>query len=252
MKINEVTDNKSRIDEYGAILNLLSKAPKLFKHLKKKPSSQMKKTDFDEIPFKKEKFGKVHGDPKINKHERAKGKIQEDIDYDKAYRAFTSAEMGLRPAGDDGSGHFIRTFGANKKKDPEAYKKGSSAYGPTQLNVQTAKDFTSRHKDLFKGQDEYINKYKQQGGNFNKFGREPNKPGYDPKWEYGGKGDLSDPKYHPSYKNLSTGVMRGMMRDLKKKNPNANIDDLVKRWRGADKSHDPEYYDRFFKTYNQQ
>jgi len=252
MKINEVTDNKSRIDEYGAILNLLSKAPKLFKHLKKKPSSQMKKTDFDEIPFKKEKFGKVHGDPKINKHERAKGKIQEDIDYDKAYRAFTSAEMGSRPAGDDGTGHFIRTFGANKKKDPEAYKKGSSAYGPTQLNVQTAKDFTSRHKDLFKGQDEYINKYKQQGGNFNKFGREPNKPGYDPKWEYGGKGDLSDPKYHPSYKNLSTGVMRGMMRDLKKKNPNANIDDLVKRWRGADKSHDPEYYDRFFKTYNQQ
>jgi len=251
MKINEVTD-KSRVDEYGAILNFLSKAPKLFKHLKKKPSSQMKKTDFDEIPFKKEKFGKVHGDPKINKHERSKGKISEDVDYDKAYRSFTSAEMGSRPAGDDGTGHFIRTFGANKKKDPEAYKKGSSAYGPTQLNVQTAKDFTTRHKDLFKGQDEYINKYKQQGGNFNKFGREPNKPGYDPKWEYGGKGDLSDPKYHPSYKNLSIGVMRGMMRDLKKKNPNANINDLVKRWRGADKSHDPEYYDRFFKTYNQQ
>ena len=176
--------------------------------------------------------------------------ITDDVDYNKVYRGFNRAEMGSRPAGDDGRGHYIRTFGANKDKDPIAYKKGSSAYGPTQLNKTTAKDYTTRHKDLFKGQEEYAKKFDQQGANFNKFGREPNRAGYDKKWDYGGAGDLSDTKYHDQYKTFNKSVMKGMMRDLKKKNPNASVDDLVKRWRGAGKDQDPEYFDRFYQGYN--
>ena len=48
---------------------------------------------------------------------------QSDINFDKAYDSFVGAEMTGVDAGKDGSGHYIRTHGANKKTDPEYAKK---------------------------------------------------------------------------------------------------------------------------------
>jgi hypothetical protein len=175
-----------------------------------------------------------------------------DINFDKAYNAFNSAEMSGVDAGNDGSGHYIRTHGANKKTNPEAYKKGSSAYGPTQLNKTTAKDFTTRYPNAFKGQEKYAKKFIGQGSQFNKFGRESEKPGYDKKYEYGGKGDLSAPEYHDPYKKLNKTIMRQMNHELRNKNSQAGIKDLVQRWRGKSASEDPRYYKEFFNRYDQQ
>lgn len=173
-----------------------------------------------------------------------------NIDYNKAYNAFVSAEMRGVDKGKDGTGHYIRTYGANKNTDPVGYAKGSSAYGPAQINKTTAQDYATRYPDKFKDQKAYTDKYIKQGSQQLKFGREPNKPGYDKRYDYGGKGDLSSPEYHDSYKKMANTIMHQMDSELKAKNPNANINDLVRRWRGKDKDQDPEYYDTFFKTYN--
>lgn len=174
------------------------------------------------------------------------------IDYNKAYDAFVSAEMRGVNKGKDGTGHYIRTYGANKKTDPVGYAKGSSAYGPAQINKTTAQDYTTRYPDDFKDQKAYTDKYIQQGSQQLKFGREPTKQGYDKRYDYGGKGDLSSTEYHASYKKMANTIMQKMDKELKAKNPNANVNDLVKRWRGKEQDQDPEYYDTFFKTYNQQ
>jgi autotransporter adhesin len=175
-----------------------------------------------------------------------------DIDFDKAYKSFVGAEMTGVDAGKDGSGHYIRTYGANKKTDPEGYKKGSSAYGPVQINKGTAKDFTTRYPNKFKDIKRYTDKYDAQGANQLKYGREPNKHGYDAKYEYGGKGDLSTPEYHAPYQTMAKTMMRQMDHELKSNNPKAGIKDLIRRWRGKSNNEDQRYYDEFFKTYNQQ
>jgi hypothetical protein len=175
-----------------------------------------------------------------------------DINYDKAYDSFVGAEMSGVDKGKDGTGHYIRTHGANKKNDPVGYKKGSSAYGPVQINKVTAKDYTTRYPNKFKDQKDYTDKYNAQGGNLLKYGREPNKKGYDARYDYGGKGDLSAPEYHKPYKKMATTMMRQMDHELKSSNPKSGVKELVKRWRGKSEQDDPRYYDEFFKAYNQQ
>ena len=175
-----------------------------------------------------------------------------DINYDKAYDSFVSAEMRGVDKGDDGKGHYIRTYGANKKNDPVGYKKGSSAYGPAQINKSTAKDYATRYPNKFKDLKSYTDKYDKQGGQQLKYGREPNKAGYDKRYDYGGAGDLSGAEYHAPYQKMAKTMMRQMDHELKSKNPKANVHDLIKRWRGKSYDQDPEYYDAFLKTYNQQ
>ncbi len=173
-----------------------------------------------------------------------------DIDFDRAYNSFVGAEMTGVDAGKDGTGHYIRTHGA-KKGTPE-YKKGSSAYGPAQINKSTAKDYTTRYPDKFKDQKPYTDKYIKQGSQQLKYGREPNKPGYDKRYDYGGKGDLSATEYHKPYQTMAKTMMRQMDHELKSQNPKAGVKDLIQRWRGKSHQDDPRYYDEFFKTYNQQ
>jgi len=175
-----------------------------------------------------------------------------DINYDKAYDSFVSAEMRGVDKGEDGTGHYIRTYGANKKNDPVGYKKGSSAWGPAQINGTTAKDYTTRYPKKFKDQTGYTDQYHTQASQSIKYGREPNKPGYDKRHDYGGKGNLSAPEFHEPYQKMAKTIMRQMDHELKSKNPKANVHDLIKRWRGKSYDQDPEYYDAFLKTYNQQ
>ena len=175
-----------------------------------------------------------------------------NIDFDRAYDSFVNAEMTGVDAGKDGSGHYIRTYGANKKTDPVGYKKGSSAYGPTQINKKTAKDYATRYPKKFKDIKGYMDKYDKQGAQQLKYGREPNKPGYDKRYDYGGKGDLSTPEYHEPYKKMAKTMMHQMDKELKSTNPKAGIKDLVQRWRGKSQDQDERYYKDFFDKYNQQ
>ena len=120
------------------------------------------------------------------------------------------------------------------------------------INKVTAKDYTTRYPNKFKDQKDYTDKYNAQGGNLLKYGREPNKKGYDARYDYGGKGDLSAPEYHKPYKKMATTMMRQMDHELKSSNPKSGVKELVKRWRGKSEQDDPRYYDEFFKAYNQQ
>jgi len=173
-----------------------------------------------------------------------------NIDFDRAYDSFVNAEMTGVDAGKDGAGHYIRTYGANKKTDPVGYKKGSSAYGPTQINKKTAKDYATRYPKKFKDIKGYMDKYDKQGAQQLKYGREPNKPGYDKRYDYGGKGDLSTPEYHEPYKKMAKTMMHQIDKELKSTNPKANVHNLIKRWRGKSYEQDPDYYDTFLKSYN--
>jgi hypothetical protein len=46
--------------------------------------------------------------------------------------------------------------------------------------------------------------------------------------------------------------MRQMNHELRNKNSQAGIKDLVQRWRGKSASEDPRYYKEFFNRYDQQ
>ena len=48
---------------------------------------------------------------------------------------------------------------------------------------------------------------------------------------------------------MANTIMQKMDKEHKAQKPNANVNDLVKRWRGKEQDQDPEYYDTFFKTY---
>jgi LysM repeat protein len=98
---------------------------------------------------------------------------------------------------------------------------------------------------------DYANRMIQQGEKFRKFGREPNKPGYDKKYDYGGSGDV--PHDTEAYGRVMGGVVRGMMDDLKIKENQlgdpATRERLVTRYRGATRADDPRYFSEFDKTY---
>ena len=91
-----------------------------------------------------------------------------------------------------------------------------------------------------------------QGAKFLKYGNEPDLPGYDKKYDYGGSGDI--PRDDKAYRQVATGVMRGMMTDIgigsEKDIDNPKIrEKLTQKWRGVPRSEDPKYYDRVESKY---
>ena len=98
---------------------------------------------------------------------------------------------------------------------------------------------------------DYANRMLAQGKQFVKYGKEKDKPGYDPKYDYGGSGDVPDDS--EAYRRVGSGVVRGMMRDLKigedqLDNP-ATREKLITRYRGASRDDDPRYFSEFDQTY---
>ncbi len=98
---------------------------------------------------------------------------------DRLYESVNAAEFrGLSRFGS----HFIRTR--------HAPVGGSSAYGPLQITLglmRLAKDDLK----LTKAESAYVKKFIKQGELFLKYGNEPDREGYQDKYDYGGKGDLS-------------------------------------------------------------
>jgi len=107
--------------------------------------------------------------------------------------------------------------------------KHSTAYGPFQFTKSTVEDLSSRHKELFAGTEEYVDKFVAQG---NKMLKDPN----DPVFGYGKAGELSGKDYHEQYVNMSRAGLAAMAKDLdikdiKNMSPQEEAA-LLKRFRG--------------------
>jgi len=108
---------------------------------------------------------------------------------------------------------------------------------------------------------DYANRMLEQGKKFLKYGRESDEarakkgkapiPGYDPKYDYGGEGDIG--KDMGAYRRVGEGVVQGMMRDKGIKEDQlddaATRERLVERYRGATRKQDPRYFGEFDKTF---
>lgn len=131
-------------------------------------------------------------------------------------------------------------------------KGGSTAYGPGQITGQTLRDFRRRHSGEFTDVDDYMGGLISQSEQFARFGAEPNKPGYEARWDYGGSGDPAS-KNPESYLKVQRGVLRGMASDIFGSIPETltpeQREKLVTRYRGATRQDDPRYFGVVDKAY---
>lgn len=152
------------------------------------------------------------------------------------YNAFKQAETGGVPD------PWIRTMAVPKG--------GSTAYGPVQITRTLAEDYLKRHKDLFNTEEiAYLERFIEQGRLFAKYGREPDKPGYDPRYEYGGSGDLTSSEDKAVYERVAKKMLMQHY-----KNNKGNLEDTIKEWRfGASSSkgrqNDERYYEEIENTF---
>jgi len=133
------------------------------------------------------------------------------------------------------------------EKDPffrhHAPKKVSStAYATTGITATQARDFQSRRPEVFgtKGDmPEYLDRYVEQGEKFKHHGRNKGKvPDYDPKYDYGGKGDMGNtPDDREKYRQMSMYMIRDMYNRSGK-----DINKFLQAWRGLPESEAPGYY----------
>lgn len=132
---------------------------------------------------------------------------------------------------------YVRTGGADKRGGG----KPSSAYGPFQFTKSTIQDLSQRHPDIFSGSEQYVSSFIQQG---RKMLANPN----DPKYGYGGSGDLATKQHHQGYMDMSRAGVDAMAKDLKidMSKPLSPQDEsrLVQRFRGVplEKGYRDAYY----------
>ena len=124
-----------------------------------------------------------------------------------------------------------------------APEEGSTAYGPVQITATLASDYLKRKSNLFTREEkDYLKRFLSQAKLFNKYGREPDKEGYDSRYDYGGSGDLTSDQDRALYRR----VAEKMLADVYKRN-NGNLDKTLKEWRfGASSKEtlrsDPRYF----------
>jgi len=114
-------------------------------------------------------------------------------------------------------------------KDENAPPEGSTAYGPLQVTLRLARDYRDRKAKLFDSNElEYLDRFVEQGKKFSEFGREPSKKGYDPKYEYGAKGDLGDSKED---RDMYWQVMSKLFKD--KLGGDYSAENVSRNWHGG-------------------
>lgn len=137
------------------------------------------------------------------------------------------------------------------EKNPWIRTRGpsSTAYGPVQITYSTAKDYYTRHPNLFKGNEEYMQKFLEQGANFKK-----HMESKDPVYGVGGAGVLGGEEYHEPYQRMSDAIFQGMRKDLektKKLQPGQfDAPTMIQRWRGVPREEDQKYYAKVEKQFN--
>lgn len=145
------------------------------------------------------------------------------------YAAINQAEMTGQPD------HWIRTKSAPAE--------GSTAFGPVQITKGLAKGYLKVAPELFDKEElGFLKKFIKQGEVFAKYGKEPNKSGYDAKYDYGGSGDLiKTEKDKELYERMAT----KMLTDIYNKN-DGDLDKTWQEWRFGPQGGTDERYKRQF------
>jgi len=88
-----------------------------------------------------------------------------------------------------------------------------------------------------------VDRFLEQGKKFAEFGNEPNKSGYDTKYDYGGVGDLTSQKDQKLYKSVAKKLIK-LLWDEK----GQDMEKFIGRWRGVPRKQDVDYYKAFDKA----
>jgi len=122
---------------------------------------------------------------------------------------------------------WIRT-----KSIPE---KGSTAYGPLQVTKGLAEKFL-KDKDFTPEETKYLKRFVAQADKFNKYGDNPVRPdekvkekeGYDPRYDYGGEGELTSEADKAMYWQVMTKVFNKVIGD------ETDPEVIAKKWHGGE------------------
>ena len=178
-----------------------------------------------------EKYAEILAERELLK-KTTKGPEPVDV-IEEAYQNFKRAEVG------DLEG-FIRTN--------HVPKEGSSAYGPVQMTRDLVEDMVNnKHIKVPDDLKDYVKRFIEQGNNFLKYCKEPNKPGYDKRYEYGEAGVLTSAQDKKDYKRLAKLIIKYHY-DL----VGGDTDKLINAWRFGrfDKVQDAKRDDeRYYNTY---
>lgn len=139
-------------------------------------------------------------------------------------------------------------------RDPNTGKwvGSSTAFGPNQLTDGKFNSYITReYKEAMRPyRSFYYNTMEPIYKNFRRYGMEPNKPGYDKRWDYGGYGRRLSQKEKETYKRVVAEMLRldynKVLRDTRNM-PLSNqgrLDRVIQRWRGKSITADPKYYKR--------
>lgn len=157
------------------------------------------------------------------------------------YNSVVEAETGNE------SNQWIRT--------KHAPKGGSTAFGPAQLTYTKVKDYFERFPERMKKHAPFYNSVLGQTyRNFKEYGRAPNKPGYDRRWDYGGTGPDMTQAQKDSYKDMVMTMQQIDADEAKRLLPNGTPQQLLNKrielWRAKSARQDPRYYKAFYRKYN--
>jgi hypothetical protein len=153
------------------------------------------------------------------------------------HRGRKAAKMALENPNQHHEDLYIRTYGKN-----------STAYGPAQITLGTAKDYFERHPKHFEGNEEYVKNFIDQGEQFKKHLKNPEHPIYG----RGGKGVLHGEEHHENYMRMVDGILKGMSKDMKMKPDQFNHTAMTTRWRGVPKDNDKIYHEIVDKHYTKE
>ena len=137
---------------------------------------------------------------------------------------------------------------------------GSTAYGPLQLTGKLAKDMIAAGEKLYTKEElKYLDKFLAQSKKFAMYGDNPHWPmekvkskkGYDPRYDYGGKGDLDTPEDRKMYWQVTSKWLDRLMKKYK-----GDALKVAREWRfGAEskkqlRENDPRYLGALVKVLN--
>jgi hypothetical protein len=126
----------------------------------------------------------------------------------------------------------------------------STAYGPNQITHGKFDSYirTEYRRDMRPHRRFYYQTMEPMYKKFSYYGMEPQRPGYHPRWDYGGYGKRFTLQEKQEYKKA---MARMMMLDynkelrLNRNGPRSHqgvLDRVIRRWRGVPYSEDPRYY----------
>jgi len=135
------------------------------------------------------------------------------------------------------------------EKDPYirtrvAPKEGSTAFGPVQITGRLIRGHLSpANVGRFTPEEQaFMRRMDSQAALFAKFGKEPAKPGYDARYDYGGSGDLI--KTDADKKTYEQVAKKMMAYELERAKGDPRK--AVEQWRGKKQSEDPTYFRKVF------